>query len=90
MTTITVLYLYILLIGGNYTERQASTMVCIAELESSFRVKAINKNKNGSIDYGLFQINDRWWLKPCMTTVDNLLTIKSIFSNTAALSSCGM
>lgn len=35
-------------------------MVCIAEKESNFNPKAINKtgNRNGTKDHGLFQIND--------------------------------
>ncbi|XP_055380046.1 lysozyme C-like [Condylostylus longicornis] len=36
--------------------------VCIAEFESSFNTRAINHNNvDGSWDWGLFQINDRYW-----------------------------
>lgn len=32
----------------------------IAKVESNFNPKAINKNKNGSYDYGVMQINTSW------------------------------
>lgn len=39
--------------------------MCIAEHESHFRAEAVSpKNKDGSRDYGIFQINNRWWCKP--------------------------
>lgn len=38
---------------------------CIAKYESSFRTDAIGAaNTNGSHDYGIFQINDRYWCQP--------------------------
>lgn len=36
-------------------------LVAIAQQESSFNPLAINRNKNGSADYGVMQINS-WWL----------------------------
>ncbi|KAH8336916.1 hypothetical protein KR059_008379 [Drosophila kikkawai] len=39
--------------------------LCLVEGESSFNTKAINpSNADGSVDWGLFQINDRYWCKP--------------------------
>ncbi|EDW36204.1 GL16804 [Drosophila persimilis] len=39
--------------------------LCLVEGESSFNSKAINpSNVDGSVDWGLFQINDRYWCKP--------------------------
>nr|AEV91334.1 chicken-type lysozyme [Mierspenaeopsis hardwickii] len=36
--------------------------VCIAEYESSFNTATINdKNRNKSTDYGIFQINNKYW-----------------------------
>ncbi|XP_026200227.2 lysozyme C-like [Anabas testudineus] len=35
--------------------------VCLAEHESGFNTQAINHNKDGTTDYGIFQINSRWW-----------------------------
>uniref|UniRef100_A0A8C9KCF7 Glycosyl hydrolases family 22 (GH22) domain-containing protein n=2 Tax=Panthera tigris TaxID=9694 RepID=A0A8C9KCF7_PANTA len=38
--------------------------VCMAEHESNFNTQAFNgKNDNGSSDYGIFQINSKWWCK---------------------------
>ncbi|KAK7086826.1 hypothetical protein SK128_021091 [Halocaridina rubra] len=38
--------------------------VCIAEFESSFNTQAINTHTvDGSTDYGIFQINNRYWCK---------------------------
>ena len=34
------------------------TMIKIAKAESGYRTDAINKNKNGTFDIGVFQIND--------------------------------
>ena len=47
-------------------------MVCTALYESSFRPGALNRNRNGSQDTGLFQINDVW-LKECGVTRTQLL-----------------
>ncbi|XP_064549010.1 lysozyme P [Drosophila montana] len=39
--------------------------LCLVEGESSFNTRAINpSNVDGSVDWGLFQINDRYWCKP--------------------------
>ncbi|CAL1602331.1 unnamed protein product [Knipowitschia caucasica] len=36
--------------------------VCLVENESSFNTNALNsRNRNGSKDYGLFQINSYYW-----------------------------
>ena len=62
----------------DFGERQAATrrlvaefdlpaeMVAIAACESVHDPEAINKTKNrdGSWDWGLWQINDRWWEEP--------------------------
>lgn len=44
---------------------ELSDWMCLVEGESSFNTKAINpSNVDGSVDWGLFQINDRYWCKP--------------------------
>jgi hypothetical protein len=48
-------------------------LVCVAKYESGFFEGATHLNTNGSTDYGLFQINDRYWLKPCGATGKQLL-----------------
>ncbi|XP_037835347.1 lysozyme C-like isoform X2 [Kryptolebias marmoratus] len=35
--------------------------VCLTQWESQFDTQKTHKNKNGSTDYGIFQINSRWW-----------------------------
>ncbi|XP_053097514.1 lysozyme C-like [Pangasianodon hypophthalmus] len=35
--------------------------VCLAKHESNYNTGAINNNSDGSTDYGIFQINNRWW-----------------------------
>ena len=43
--------------GAGFPEDVVGQMVCTAKYESSFFERATNKNKNGSVDRGLFQIN---------------------------------
>lgn len=50
-------------------------MVCTAKYESSFNTAAKNKNRNGSVDTGLFQINDIW-LNACQVSRKTLLDPK--------------
>ncbi|KAM3599627.1 uncharacterized protein V6R79_008796 [Siganus canaliculatus] len=35
--------------------------VCLSKWESHYNTNAINHNTDGSTDYGIFQINSRWW-----------------------------
>jgi len=39
----------------------AEILYAIAKVESSFNPGAVNWNKNGSYDYGVMQINSRWY-----------------------------
>lgn len=34
---------------------------CLIQHESKFKTGAVGKNKNGSKDHGIFQINDGFW-----------------------------
>jgi len=44
--------------------REVHEWVCIAEFESTFNTAAVNKiNWDGSFDYGLFQLNSRYWCR---------------------------
>lgn len=56
---------------AGFSEEVAPVMLCIARYESGFDPSVINTNRNGSKDYGLFQINDRWWKEKC--DLDKLL-----------------
>jgi lysozyme C len=62
-----------LLRGAGFRESVIPEMVCTAKYESSYYAGAQNRNTNGSTDYGLFQINDRYWLRPCGVTRQQLL-----------------
>lgn len=45
-----------------FPEDKLADWVCLVEAESSRKTHKIGKvNKNGSRDYGLFQINDKYW-----------------------------
>lgn len=37
--------------------------VCLVKAESNFNTKATNTNTNKTKDWGIFQINDKWWCK---------------------------
>jgi lysozyme C len=62
-----------LLRDTGFSEDIIPTMVCTAKWESSFYSGATNRNRNGSTDYGLFQINDGYWLGPCRVSRKQLL-----------------
>nr|BAB20806.1 lysozyme [Samia ricini] len=65
-----------------FDESLMSNWVCLVENESGRFTDKIGKvNKNGSRDYGLFQINDKYWCstgstpgKDCHVTCNQLLT----------------
>ncbi|XP_070394957.1 lysozyme c-1-like isoform X2 [Dermacentor albipictus] len=38
--------------------------ICLATAESSLNSKAVNRNRNHSTDYGIFQINNGYWCSP--------------------------
>uniref|UniRef100_A0A3Q2ZZD1 lysozyme n=1 Tax=Kryptolebias marmoratus TaxID=37003 RepID=A0A3Q2ZZD1_KRYMA len=56
--------------------------VCLTYWESRFNTQAINHNTDKSTDYGIFQINSRWWCddgrtrtaKACNIDCSELLT----------------
>jgi hypothetical protein len=50
---------------AGFDESTVPPMVCAAKYESSYFTEALHRNRNGSVDYGLFQVNDRLWMKPC-------------------------
>lgn len=72
--TLTASLLYLSLINTyNVEPDTANTLVCIAYHESKFNTKTISpKNRNGTRDYGLFQINSLW-LKELKLTKQQLL-----------------
>lgn len=54
-----------LLANAGVPGNKIPTMVCVAKYESSLYSGATNRNSDGSIDIGLFQINDYWWPSSC-------------------------
>jgi len=47
--------------AGNEFEINPLLLWTIAKVESNFNQYAINKNKNGTYDYGVMQINSSWY-----------------------------
>uniref|UniRef100_UPI003AB0287C lysozyme C II-like n=1 Tax=Centroberyx gerrardi TaxID=166262 RepID=UPI003AB0287C len=45
----------------NYRGNSLANWVCLSKWESNYNTEAINHNSDGSTDYGIFQINSRWW-----------------------------
>jgi hypothetical protein len=45
---------------AGFPEYEVGKMVCTARYESSFYERASNRNSNGTIDRGVFQINSIW------------------------------
>ncbi|KAK5852472.1 hypothetical protein PBY51_023937 [Eleginops maclovinus] len=45
----------------NYYGNSLADWVCLSKWESSYTTTATNHNTDGSTDYGIFQINSRWW-----------------------------
>ncbi|XP_075552333.1 lysozyme-like [Dermacentor variabilis] len=43
---------------------QMANWVCLVNSESGMNTRAMNRNRDGSVDYGLFQINNRYWCSP--------------------------
>jgi hypothetical protein len=58
---------------AGFSANSIGRMVCIAKYESSFYTGATNRNSNGSVDYGLFQINTHFWGKTCGVSGSQLL-----------------
>ena len=50
------------------------SMTCISKHESSFRPHIENFNKNGTIDYGLMQVNTIW-LARCNATEQSIMDV---------------
>ncbi|CAB3235690.1 unnamed protein product [Arctia plantaginis] len=74
-----------------FPEHQMKDLVCLVEAESSFQTHVKGgPNVDGSFDWGLFQINDRYWCnaggspgKGCNVRCNDLLS-----DNISASASC--
>ena len=49
------------LTSGTFYNLHVHSGVCLSKWESSYNTGAINHNTDGSTDYGIFQINSKWW-----------------------------
>ena len=54
------LTVYMMALTAGFTGQSAATATCVAKYESGFNAAATNKNRDGSKDHGLMQINDFW------------------------------
>ncbi|XP_029926410.1 lysozyme C-like [Myripristis murdjan] len=46
---------------NGYRGNSLANWVCLTQWESNYNTAATNRNTDGSTDYGIFQINSRWW-----------------------------
>lgn len=51
-------------LSGTFPRGQLADWNCLVKYESSYNSRLRGpKNRNGSYDYGIFQINDKYWCK---------------------------
>ncbi|XP_070394956.1 lysozyme c-1-like isoform X1 [Dermacentor albipictus] len=53
-----------ILVRNGIPRNQVPDWICLATAESSLNSKAVNRNRNHSTDYGIFQINNGYWCSP--------------------------
>ncbi|KAM5310464.1 lysozyme-like protein 6 [Glossophaga mutica] len=49
-----------------------SDWLCLAFVESNFNISKVNENTDGSFDYGIFQINSRYWCNDHQSHSENI------------------
>uniref|UniRef100_A0A667I5Z2 Golgi SNAP receptor complex member 2 n=2 Tax=Lynx canadensis TaxID=61383 RepID=A0A667I5Z2_LYNCA len=49
-----------------------SDWLCLAFVESNFNLSKVNENADGSFDYGIFQINSRYWCNDYKSHSENI------------------
>lgn len=52
------------LLAQGFSRGDLRNWVCLIQNESAMDTSAKHNNSNGSTDWGLFQINDRYWCDP--------------------------
>ncbi len=68
----------LILRGAGFPEDVVPSMVCTAKYESDFYERASNRNKNGSIDRGLLQVNsEHLGAASCPKTAEGLYDAKT-------------
>ncbi|XP_035040319.2 lysozyme C isoform X3 [Hippoglossus stenolepis] len=58
-----------------YRGQSLANWVCLSQWESNYNTGATNHNTDGSTDYGIFQINSRWWCNDNQTPTSNACNI---------------
>ncbi|XP_044029810.1 lysozyme C-like [Siniperca chuatsi] len=59
-----------------YNHISLANWVCLSKWESDYNTRAVNHNTDGSTDYGIFQINSRWWCDNGRTQSSNACHIR--------------
>ncbi|XP_054859834.1 lysozyme C, milk isozyme-like [Eublepharis macularius] len=58
-----------------YQGYSLANWVCMAFFESGFDTEAVSQNKDGTSDFGIFQINSGWWCAVEDSVSENLCRI---------------
>uniref|UniRef100_D1FPX6 lysozyme n=1 Tax=Simulium nigrimanum TaxID=683695 RepID=D1FPX6_SIMNI len=69
---------------NGFPENQLRDWVCLVRAESGLKTHATNHNKNGSTDYGLFQINSKYWCGQGRTGGDCKIKCESLLNDDIA------
>ncbi|KAM6902473.1 lysozyme C-like [Xenentodon cancila] len=59
-----------------YRGYSLANWVCLTWWESNYNTNIINHNTDGSTDYGIFQINSRWWCDDGQIPTSNACNIR--------------
>uniref|UniRef100_A0A2M4A1S3 Putative lysozyme n=1 Tax=Anopheles triannulatus TaxID=58253 RepID=A0A2M4A1S3_9DIPT len=70
-----------ILVANGIAKSAVPDWICLVQYESSFSSTATNKNSNGSTDYGLFQINNKFWCDSNYGANDCNITCKSLIND---------
>uniref|UniRef100_A0A2M3ZY71 Putative lysozyme n=2 Tax=Anopheles triannulatus TaxID=58253 RepID=A0A2M3ZY71_9DIPT len=67
--------------NNGFPREQLRDWMCLVQKESGFNTSAINHNRGGTTDYGLFQINNRYWCDSSYGANDCKITCKSLLDD---------
>ncbi|XP_058473462.1 lysozyme C-like [Solea solea] len=59
-----------------YRGNSLADWVCLSQWESHYNTQTTNLNTDGTTDYGIFQINSRWWCDNGQGVTENACGIK--------------
>ncbi|XP_052872831.1 lysozyme c-1-like [Anopheles cruzii] len=72
-----------LMFNNGFPKSQLPDWMCLVQSESNFKSDATNKNTNGSTDYGLFQINNKYWCSSSGAGGDCKIACSALIDNDA-------